>query len=75
MTQESSYWVELQKKGSWLFKVPEITKAGIKCNNFPQEIVDLPEQGILTIVSGYTIRTNNKILLAHHSIKSESYYK
>jgi len=60
MTQESSYWVELQKKGSWLFKVPEITKARIQCNNFPQELIDLPKQGSLTILSGCNIRTDNK---------------
>lgn len=68
----TSYWVELEKKSSWLFKVPLNTKIRVKCTGSQMELCELPEQGILSIAPYCTARTDDKILIAHHNIQSES---
>jgi len=35
------------------------------------ELVNLPEEEILTLRSDYTARTDDKILVVHYNIKSE----
>nr|XP_041631965.1 uncharacterized protein LOC121502439 [Drosophila kikkawai]XP_041631966.1 uncharacterized protein LOC121502439 [Drosophila kikkawai] len=68
----TSYWVELEKKSSWLFKVPLNTKIRVQCTGSQMELCELPEQGIFSIASYCTARTDDKILIAHHNIQSES---
>ncbi|KAH8357355.1 hypothetical protein KR200_009685, partial [Drosophila serrata] len=68
----TSYWVELEKKSSWLFKVSLNTKIRVQCPGSQMELYELPEQGIFSIAPYCTARTNDKILIAHHNIQSES---
>ncbi|XP_044571170.1 uncharacterized protein LOC123257198 [Drosophila ananassae] len=68
----NSFWVELEKRSSWLFKVEANTKLRLQCGHSKIQIIDLPEQGILTISSECTARTDDKILIAQHIIETES---
>ncbi|KAH8266449.1 hypothetical protein KR026_006772, partial [Drosophila bipectinata] len=68
----NSFWVKLEKRSSWLFKVEENTKLRLQCGQSKIQIIDLPEQGILTISSECTARTDDKILIAQHIIETES---
>jgi len=68
----SSYWTELEKKSSWLFKVPFNFKVRVQCTNAQIQVLDLPMQGILSIALDCTARTDDRILIVHHNIQSES---
>jgi len=63
---------ELEKKSSWLFKVPFKSKTRVQCTNAQIQVLDLPTQGILSSASDCTARTDDRILIAHHNIQSES---
>jgi len=69
--ERKSYWIELERKSSCIFKVEDNTKARVQCGTTSFEIVDLPEQEILTIRSDCTARVIDKILIDHHIIETE----
>jgi len=65
-------YTKLEKKRCWLFKVPFNSKIRVKCTNAQNQLVDLPTQGVLSIAPDCTARRDDKILIAHHNIQSES---
>jgi len=62
MLDSYSYWVELEAKSTWLFKVR--FKFKLKLDN-------LPEDGILTLRSNCTDQIDDKILVAQYNINLE----
>jgi len=69
----NSYWIELDRTGNFLFKVPTNTKANIQCRHAQQDLISLSDQGILTINADCTVRTVDKKLIASHNIHSKAY--
>lgn len=64
--EKSPYWIQMRHKGNWLFKIFGNASVHIKCSEKQQVIMELPQQGILSLEADCTARIDKVTLVAVH---------
>ncbi|XP_037932325.1 uncharacterized protein LOC119667111 [Teleopsis dalmanni] len=70
--ESSLYWVKLNNANNWLFKTFKPTSAHIQCNQNRQFILELPQQGRISLQPGCTIRIEGVTIKSPFNINSNS---